>query len=155
MEGCKKKLYSPGWLTLHSLKMDNALKRTLMASVVRTSMLISTAWATLVVPGLLWSSPVKFSLKINTSKKFHLHHAFAKCSAMLYLREGRSKPSSFLTLCSISCLLSSSLSALQLQESTFPQREQMETFAFARKFPVWTRSKWPGRDSSLDKMSTS
>ena len=64
-----KKLYSPGCLTLHSLKMDNALKRTLMFSVVWTSMLISTEIVALVLPGLLCGSPVKFRLKINTSEK--------------------------------------------------------------------------------------
>ena len=58
--------------------MDNALKRTLMASVVGTSMLISTAIVVLVVPGLLCGSPVKFSLKIDTSEKILLHHTFAK-----------------------------------------------------------------------------
>ena len=49
--------------------MDNALKRTLMASVVVTSMLISTVIVNLVLPGLLCGSPVKFRLKINKSEK--------------------------------------------------------------------------------------
>ena len=64
-----KKLYSAFGFTLHSLKMYNALKRTLMASVVGTKMSISIAQVTLVVPGLLSGSPVKVILKMNTSTK--------------------------------------------------------------------------------------
>ena len=68
-EGFIKKLYFLFGFSLHSLKIDNALKRTLMASVEGTSMLISTAWVTLMVPGLLSGSPVKVILKMNKSTK--------------------------------------------------------------------------------------
>ena len=70
MEGCIKKLYFPFGFSLQSLKMDKALKRTLMASVEGTSMAISTAWMTCVVPGLLSGSPVKVILKMNKSTKY-------------------------------------------------------------------------------------
>ena len=49
--------------------MDKALKRTLMASVEGTSMSISAAWMTRMVPGLRSGSPVKVILKMNKSTK--------------------------------------------------------------------------------------
>ena len=67
-----------------------------------------------------------------------------------YLRVSRFKLSSSRTLHSISCLFSSFLSSLQLQqESILPQREQISRRAVARKHPRWADSKWSGRELSL------
>ena len=62
-------LYFPFGLMLSSLKMDNASRRTLKASVLMLTMSMLTGMVTLVVPLLLSGSPVKVMLKINTSEK--------------------------------------------------------------------------------------
>ena len=61
--------YSPFGLILNSLKIDSALRRTLMASVLRSSMSMVTLVVTLVVSRLLSGSPLNVMLKINTSEK--------------------------------------------------------------------------------------
>ena len=123
---------------LNSVNALRALKRNLMASVSSKNTLMVTLIAILVVPGLLSGSPVKFKLKISTSdKKSFIIILFNHVQQ--YLRVSRSKPRSLtwsLTRRSISPGLSSSLLAVQLQESTFPQREQKDNFAFAIKCPL-------------------
>ena len=128
-------LYFPFGLILRSLKMDNALRRTLMAFVSMLTMSMLTAMVILVVFGLLSGCPVKVMLKMNTSEKIHVHHTFAKGWAIAYLRVALLRPSSCRTWCSIFFLSISCFFIEQLQELQEPQREQTCRRAVARKRP--------------------
>ena len=142
-------LYFPFGLMLSSLKMDNALRRTLMASVLMLTMSMLTAMVILVVPRILSGCPVKVMLKMNTSEKIHVHHTFAKGWAIAYLRVALLRPSSCRTRRSSFFFSISGFSIVQLQDLEEPQREQICRRAVARKRPKWSRSKCRGRLSSL------
>ena len=143
-------IYSMHFQSLNALR---ALKRNLMASISRIIMVISTWTVALVVAGVLSSSPMKSILKRNASEGniFHIIilHNFER-HVIQYLRVSRSKPSSSRTRRSIFLLFSCSLSSLQPQELSLPQREQKLTWAVARKRPSCLRLKWSGSWSSLD-----